>query len=348
MKLVHPCLLGALTALMLFPGVGRADSPGASPVPKFDEIYQLLRANLTGSKPEDIDRAAVKGLLEQFPLQVRILGESDSTTALSGLSRSLVYDGGCAYFRINQVGLGLAEAVTSALKDLGATNQLKGVILDLRFASGIDFESAAKVADLFLGVEKPLLSWGERSTKSSVKTDDIKLPLVVLVNKETSGAAEALAAAVQETQSGLLLGSLTAGQANVFKEFKLGGGQRLLIAAVPVKFGNGQTIAASGLKPDIEIRVDLQQERAYVEDPFKSPTESRSLTTNLLTQLETARRRINEAELVRRQKEGLSPDDETTPITPPKAVAAKPSIKDPALARAIDVLKAIAVVQRAR
>ncbi|MBC8003178.1 MAG: hypothetical protein H7X97_11390 [Opitutaceae bacterium] len=348
MKLVHPCLPGALIALMLFPEFGRADSPGAGPAPKFDEIYQLLRTNLTGSKPEDIDRAAVKGLLEQFPLQVRILGESDSATALTGLTRSLVYDGECAYLRVSQVGPGLVEGVTASVKDLGATNQLKGIILDLRFASGTDFESAAKVVDLFTGVEKLLLSWGEQSVKSRVKADYIKLPLAVLVNKETSGAAEALAAALQETQAGLLLGSGTAGQASVFKEFKLASGQRLLIAAVPVKLGNGESIAAGGLKPDIEIRVDLQQERAYLEDPFKSPTEARAASTNQLAQTESMRRRINEAELVRRQREGLNPDDETTLVTAPKTVTARPSIKDPVLARAIDVLKAIAVVQRVR
>ena len=333
--------------MILSAGVGRADSPAANP-PKFEEIYQLLRANLSAISPDEIDRAAVKGLLEQFPLQVRILGDSDSSTVSAGLARSLVYDGTCAYLRASQIGPGLAEAVTSALKAFGATNQLKGVILDLRFAAGTDFEAAAKVTDLFVGVEKPLLSWGGRSIKSSAKADYIKLPLAILVNKETSGAAEALAAALQETQSGLLLGGGTAGQASVFKEFKLGGGQRLLIAAVPVKIGNGQAIAAVGLKPDIEIKVDIQQERSYFEDPFKSPSETRSASTNQLTQAESARRRLNEAELVRRQREGLNPDDDTIPVTAPKAVAGKPLIKDPALARAIDVLKAIAVVQRVR
>lgn len=348
MKLFDPRLLGALVGVIWSAGIGRADSPGANPPPKFEEIYQLLRANLSASTPEEIDRAAVKGLLDQFPLQVRMVGDSESSPAVTGLTRSQVYDGACAYFRISQVGSGLAEAVTSALKSFEATNQLKGVILDLRFASGTDFEASAKVADLFVGVEKPLLSWGERSIKSSAKADAIKFPLAILVNRETSGAAEALAAALQEIQSGLLLGSGTAGQASVFKEFKLGSGQRLLIAAVPVKLGNGQTIAASGLKPDIEIKVDIQQERSYFEDPFKAPTESRSAATNQLTQAETTRRRLNEAELVRRQREGLNPDDESIPFAPPKTVAGKPSIKDPALARAIDVLKAIAVVQRAR
>ena len=58
------------------------------------------------------------------------------------------------------------------------------------------------------------------------------------------------------------------------------------------------------------------------------------------------RRRINEAELVRMLREGENLDDE--PARPSRVEAAQPVITDPALARAIDLLKALAVVRHTR
>jgi hypothetical protein len=57
----------------------------------------------------------------------------------------------------------------------------------------------------------------------------------------------------------------------------------------------------------------------------------------------TPRRRINEAELVRMQKEGLLDADEPLPVA--KADPVKPIVRDPALARGLDLLKALAIVK---
>jgi len=58
------------------------------------------------------------------------------------------------------------------------------------------------------------------------------------------------------------------------------------------------------------------------------------------------RKRLNEAELVRMLREGENPDDEPARAT--RTEAARPMITDPALARAIDLLKALAVVRHTR
>ena len=54
------------------------------------------------------------------------------------------------------------------------------------------------------------------------------------------------------------------------------------------------------------------------------------------------------AELVRLLKLGQSPDDNFTTAPGRDSEASKPVIHDPALARAIDLLKGLAVVQPAR
>ena len=56
---------------------------------------------------------------------------------------------------------------------------------------------------------------------------------------------------------------------------------------------------------------------------------------------------MNEAELVRMLREGENPEDELVKPALP-AEPAKPMITDPALSRAIDLLKALAVVRHTR
>ena len=72
--------------------IGRA-APASVP-PQFDEVYQLLRSNLDGVSQADLDRAAVKGLLEQFPGQA-MLEESNSAAippASGTLGKAALYD----------------------------------------------------------------------------------------------------------------------------------------------------------------------------------------------------------------------------------------------------------------
>jgi hypothetical protein len=58
------------------------------------------------------------------------------------------------------------------------------------------------------------------------------------------------------------------------------------------------------------------------------------------------RRRINEAELVRAQREGREPGDETNRTARPEPP--RPVVTDPALVRALDLLKGLALVQQFR
>src|SRR5207237_8535096 len=124
-----------------------------------------------------------------------------------------------------------------------------------RYAEGYDDAAAAAVADLFISKERPLLNWGSGSSRAKEKADALRLPVAVLVNHQTSGAAEALAAVIRETGTGLILGSRTAGQAAVAEEFPLKNGQRLRIATAPVQLGDGTALSAEGINPDITVQV---------------------------------------------------------------------------------------------
>jgi len=326
-------------------------------LPKFDEIYQLLRTNLGGVSEADLDHAAVQGLLNQLHSQTTLVTSAPAINVAADsatVSKTTIYDNSFACFRIGKVEGDVGEKFSANYRQLRATNKIKGLVLDLRFTGGTDYAAAASVADRFLNSEQPLLDWGTGSARSTTKTDAITVPVVILINSQTSGAAEALAAILRESNVGLLLGSTSAGQASIFKEFSLANGEKLRIATAQIKLGDNKVLA-HGLKPDIEISASLEDEKAHLEDPYKilhKPEVAKiSVTeTNLASNNSTnhTRRRFNEAELVRQQREGVEPDQAEMEGKPLKDDPAHPVLADPALSRALDLLKGLSVVQQSR
>ena len=140
-----------------------------------------------------------------------------------------------------------------------------------------------------------------------------KTSLVILVNGQTSGSATALAAQLREAGLGLVIGSPNAAPA-----------------------------------PDIAVTVATETEKRFQADPYlvvsNNLTISR-LETNLVSGVTTTNDwmayvdHTSEADLVRKRvKDGEDASDPAaTPRTPPP-----PVIHDPALLRAVDLLKALA------
>jgi hypothetical protein len=193
-------------------------------------------------------------------------------------------------------------------------------------------------------------------------------PLAVLVNGETRGAAEVLAAALHQAGAGLIIGSPTAGEATAFREFPLSNGERLRVAAAPASFGGSMI---SRVQPDIAATITTGDERVFFDDPYQmivmGNTNSSTAGTNFLPYVD----HTSEADLVRqRQKDGkavgtsefhardmdlpgprlnrrLGGDGDGDEGSAPSRAAEpqKPVIRDPVLARAVDLIKGLAIVR---
>jgi carboxyl-terminal processing protease len=92
-------------------------------------------------------------------------------------------------------------------------------VLDLRWCPGGYLNEAVEVADLFLGngTIATIKNRGREDTvyRGSDENQFRKLSLVVLVNGETSGGAELIAAALQDHGRGKVVGQRTLGKASV-------------------------------------------------------------------------------------------------------------------------------------
>lgn len=324
--------------------------------PEFNEVFQLIKENLAGKTPADLDRAAVQGLVSQLQPRVSIVSGSENSKSQSDaptLVKSVLFDGPIAYFRVGRVGPGLQDEIMKGYKELNGTNKLKGVVLDLRFADGQDYPAAVSAANVFISTERPLLDAGNGVLKSKANADAIALPVAILVNQKTVGAAEALAGILRSADRAMIIGTNTAGGASIDKEFPLKNGQRLRVATAEIKLGDGRTLPSHGLKPDIQVVVSLEDEKAYVADPFKEINKSSNLLaglgnsgTNGAVATNRSSRRMNEADLIREKKEGKDLDLSSAPAR--IAEAEKPVVRDPVLGRALDLIKGIAALKQFR
>jgi len=340
-------------AFLLAPALARAQSDD---LPHFQEVLRLLRANLPDVTEDDLNRAAVQGLLDGFrPRVLLVTNEPVATpTTAPAISRSAVYEQAFGYLRVQRVTAGVADEFGAELDRLRSAQALKGLVLDLRFADGEDYRAAAALADRFLTKEQPLLEWGESSARSTAKSGVTNLPLAVLVNRETSGAAEALAELLRVSRVALLVGSPTAGQAYTFREFTLANGPTLRIAGAPVRVGE-DLVMTNRVAPDIAVDVPAEQEKTHYADPFKqlaaAPRAEGAAALGAAARTNRALRpRLNEAELVRRQREQQTLDEPPlTALTAPRldSTHQEKTLQDAALVRALDLLKGIALVGRA-
>ncbi len=340
-------------ATLLAATCGLTRGADQSPI-QFPELFDLLRTNLAGTDAATLNQTAVQGLVRQLAPRVLIDGvkAEDSPTSAPLLSEATVFDHNFGYLRVGRFGEGLAAKFTDAFDQLAASNRLKGLVIDLRFAGGSDYAAAVSTADRFFADEQPLLDWGAGVKKSTTKDSPISLPVAILMNRETRSAAEAFAGILRQGKVAILLGTNTAGEACLYRDFALSTGQRVQVATATVRLGDNQALPPAGLRPDIAIKVAAQAEKIHFADAFATrpgadETELTASNQSLAGSTNRpSRRRINEAELVRAQREGREPGDETnrTARTDPP----RPLVTDPALARALDLLKGLALVQQFR
>ncbi len=319
----------------------------------FQDVYNLIRQHAAGISEAELNRAAVMGVIAELSPQVTLVTNESSSHAASdtsAITQQKLFEGDIAYLRIAHVSPGLADAVTAAYQQLTSTNKVSGVVLDLRYTDGSDYPAAASTADLFVGKSEPLLNWNGSTVSSHEKSTAITVPVAVIVNHQTSGASEALAAMLREIGSALILGSRTAGGAMLTQDYPLANGDSLRIASAPITLGNGTRLSADGLRPDIDVTVSVEDERAFYADAFlvtQKTNQSAGSSNNVASETNESIERVpfNEAELVREHKAGENPDEDETPVKrlpEPKV----PMVSDPALARALDLLKGLAVVRQ--
>ena len=177
---------------------------------------------------------------------------------------------------VHKVSEGAVAIVNEAL---ARYQDLDGIVLDLRVATGDDERAAAKLAGLFIG-QNPVMRIAQTAYEEVevVPGSDAVTyaPAVVLISDMTRGTAEAIASAFYENQRGVLVGTPTAGLARIATKIDLDNGGALELMNKSVKTGSGRDIDGRGVFPIVclsNIRSSQQQNAFFlnvINDSFNA------------------------------------------------------------------------------
>ena len=220
-----------------------------------------------------------------------------------------------------------------------ASGTAGGIILDVR--SNItpdDFQGAVQVLGFFAPQDETLSKYATSGSNQGVRTPDhpFHLPIIVLTNNQTAGAAEALAACLK-SDGALVLGRATAGKGAVFDQQTLSNGQVLRYAVADIQLPDGTLLWDHPVVPDIVLTVDNHNEKGALvliahHDVLDVIGES------------AERHLMNEAALI----QGVDPewDEYLASLEKKPVLLSLPVIHDQVLISALDSLKAIRVSQK--
>ncbi len=151
---------------------------------------------------------------------------------------------------------GKAQEIADKIKSLQKKGAKK-LVLDLRYNSEGDEEEGVAVANLFLGKGAIGSLQGQKYEKVTYTADPQKkitdLPVVVLVNRGTAGAAELVASAILENTRGDVLGDKTFGEGSVQKLIEVPDGSALILSIAKYYTPNGKIIQDTGITPNVQV-----------------------------------------------------------------------------------------------
>ena len=184
---------------------------------------------------------------------------------IESVKNAQVLEDKIGYVRLVEFQEKTGEALEKALLKL-KDEDIKALILDLRNNPGGLLNEAAKVADKLLPKGKLIVYTQGRDKEDIIKYFSREepifsnLPMVILINGGSASASEIVAAAVQEWNSGVLLGTESFGKGSVQSILPLRDGSALRLTTAKYLTPQGVSIQDVKVKPDILVKIPEEDE----------------------------------------------------------------------------------------
>ncbi len=307
-------------------------------------VIQTLRE--TYVRPAELDdaalaRARLQGIFERLGNGARVLSGAVSENSETQPFRAALLPDGIAYIRLGTVGPAAVATLDSTLA--GYAKPPAALILDLRATPPhSDFEQAAEICRRFCAKGRILFTVKRtRANDEEILTSRVEPKwrgtLVVLVDGDTAGSGEVIAAVLRTHVGAYIIGQQTKGEAAQFEEIPLSKGRVLRVAVGEVTLPDATPVFPGGLRPDLVV--DIPQEKT---DEVLLAGLAEADMAVLVADKE--RPRMNEAALVA----GTNPELEAMQETQRKKAAGeplKPRLRDLALQRAVDFVTAVRIAE---
>ncbi len=332
----------------------QSPAPSASPGPDalvnsmssadLQQAVQLLKSsyiNPEALNETELNRALLSGLLARLSGGATLMTPQGKDNAQETQPfRGELLEGHIGYLRPGALTSANLQAMDASLQSF-AGKKMDAVVLDLR-ASGAtnDFAIAAEFAKRFCAKGKTLFTLRKTAAKqerpfASDRDPTFQGVMIVLVDGDTAGPAEAIAGTLRLYNKALLIGQPTAGRAVEFSDLPLNGGKVLRVAVAEAVLPENRALFPGGLKPDVPVEMAAAEKRVIFEKSIES-----GMAPFIF---ESERPHLNEAALLA----GKNPEIEALETAQRRArQAEKPQPRDPVLQRAIDVVTSLSIYQQ--
>ena len=170
-------------------------------------------------------------------------------------------EGNAAYLRITSFNekteAGLMKNMKELKEEIG--DEITGVVLDLRNNPGGLLDQAIKVSDAFLNRGEIVSTRGrikrgqQRFTATKGDIAD-GLPIVILINSGSASASEIVAGALQDHKRAIIMGVKSFGKGSVQTIIPVQRDSAMRLTTAKYYTPSGNSIQATGIIPDIEVK----------------------------------------------------------------------------------------------
>jgi C-terminal processing protease CtpA/Prc len=247
---------------------------------EYREIIDLLRGGYLESPAlvgSPLTAETLPDVLEKARDKIRISLSATQGTPAGSKTLLEMLPGGTAYWRPRSFE---PAELDRMVREWGLWKSAKpnGIIIDLRFFTDPNnFSGAAAAVGIFVTPGKNLftvqgLNQPQRLYRSERQPLDIPawMPLIILVNHQTRGAAETFTWAMRHHAGALLIGQPTAGEGGLFRETRLKSGRFLRLATARALAADGTDLMAGPLASDILTEIPVAEERTAFQAAFRS------------------------------------------------------------------------------
>lgn len=171
-------------------------------------------------------------------------------------------EGNIGYIAISDFTDKTESQLAAALENLQKQGA-KALVLDLRYCPGGTLNSVVKVSGYFVPAGPVIFvsqKSGRQSSLSSDGSNQVELPMAVLVNAETASAAELLTANIQDAGTGAIIGTKTFGKGVMQTVIPLPSGAGIVFTTGKYFSRGYQDVDANGgVIPDIYVEDESKQ-----------------------------------------------------------------------------------------
>jgi peptidase S41-like protein len=356
--MVRLVLKTSLTIFFCAAACGQAPFPvSATPSPSPSSILETLDAadlqqaipiirdhylNPAALNETELQRAALGGVLEHLGGGVELLPAHGGPAVAPPPFYREIIGGHVGYLRPGDLSRAQLEELDTTLRGF-AGKKVDAIILDLRGSvAANDYATAAEFAKRFVPKGRPLFAL--RGPAAQIPRDFVsdQAPLyngllVLLVDGETVGATEVLAAVLRFYNHAIVIGQGTAGCPLDYSDLPLPSGKILRVAVAEAILPDQHSDYPKGVQPDLPVALPVSVKRQIFQQ---------SLTRGMAPFVfETVPPHLNEAALLA----GTNPEIEAAQVAQQRRAQggerAAP-LHDTVLQRGVDLVTSIEVYQK--